>query len=209
MAKKGFKTLAVLYDGKSNFNVDTAKGIRAWARMFKINIVFERRFQDGKNELPGLVEEVRTKAPKGLVISAYPPDLYELIHLLEAKKYRPQILGMPIAPAHPEFRKKVGNMADLVLGPSQWEPVERIPFPGTKRFVDAFTRFAGIEPSFHAAAAFSACQLLEQAVISTGSFDHEKLREYVAALDTATVLGRFKVDPSGKQVGHNSFIIQL
>lgn len=208
MAKKGLKTIAVLYDDKSNFNVDNAIGIRAWARMFKIDILLDRSFQDGKKELPGLLELVQSKDPKGLVISAYPPDLYELIRLLETKKYRPRILGMPIAPAHPDFQKKVGKMADLVMGPSQWEPMERIPFPGTNRFVEAFSRFAEMEPSFHAAAAFSACQILEQAVVHTGSFDHEILREYVAALDTATVLGRFKVDPSGKQVGHNSFIIQ-
>lgn len=208
MAKKGLNTLAVLHDDKSNFNVDNAQGIRAWAKLFKIKILLDRSFQDGKKELPELLQEVRSKDPTGLFISAYPPDLYELIHLLEEKKYRPRILGMPIVPAHPDFQKKVGKMADHVLGPSQWEPMERIPFPGTKRFVEAFTRFAKMEPSFHAAAAFSACQLLEQAIVNTGSFNHEKLREYMAALDTVTVLGRFKVDISGKQVGHNSFIIQ-
>ncbi len=34
-------------------------------------------------------------------------------------------------------------MANHIFGPSQWEPDERIPFPGTRRFVEGFTEFAG------------------------------------------------------------------
>ena len=83
------------------------------------------------------------------------------------------------------------------------------PFRGTRRFIDGFTRFTGHLPSFHAASAYASCQIIQQAIAQTQSIDHRKLRtDFAAALDTVTVLGRFKVDPTGKQVGHNSFIIQ-
>lgn len=208
MARKGFKTVSLLYDDTSAFNIDIINGVREWAKIFKIDIVYEKGYRDGKKDLPGLLKEVKAKNAEGLLLSAYPPDAYELLRLLKEMKYRPNVLAMPIAPVHPNFRKNAGPMADHVFAPSQWEPDERIPFPGTRRFVENFTKSAGHPPSFHAASAYAACQLLQKAIAGTRSFDNKKLRDYISALDTVTVLGRFKVDPTGKQIGHNSFIIQ-
>lgn len=208
MAKKGFHTLSILYDRQSDFNLDIVSGLEEWARIYNVNVVYNKGFENGKKELPGLLAEVKARDADGLVLSAYPPDCYELLRLLKNMNYRPAVLAMPIVPAHPDFQKKAGHMADRVFGPSQWEPVERIPFPGTRRFIKTFHEFAGHMPSFHAASAYAACQLYEQAITRNHSIDNRKLRDYVSALDTVTVLGRFKVDPSGKQVGHNSFIIQ-
>ncbi|THB81559.1 MAG: hypothetical protein D3926_01345 [Desulfobacteraceae bacterium] len=208
MAQNKLNTLSLLYDETSEFNLDMIRGVEQWAAIFKINILYKQGFNDGKSQLPGLVAQARTHDAHGLVLSAYPPDSYELIRILKETRYSPTVLGMPITPAHPDFYKRVGEMADCVFGPSQWEPSERIPFPGTKRFIDEFTAFSGHLPSFHAASAYSACQLMEKAVIQAQSLDNDKMRDYIAALDTVTVLGRFKVDPSGKQVGHNSFLIQ-
>lgn len=208
MAQQNHKTLSVLFDETSSFNQDIANGVRQWAETFKINIIYQQGYQDGTKELPGLVADIKSKNASGLILSAYPPDCYKMLRLLEEENYKPGILAMPIAPAHPDFSKNAGEMADHVFSTSQWEPDERIPFPGSQRFVDHFTRFAGKAPSFHAVSAYSACQLYEQAIVQNQSIDNTKLRDYIFALDTVTAIGRFKVDGTGKQVGHSSFIIQ-
>jgi branched-chain amino acid transport system substrate-binding protein len=208
MARKNLRKVAVLYDAESVFNVDVADGVDNWSRTFKMTVVLRHGYRDGKMELPALLEKVRATAPDGLILSAYPPDAYEMLRLLEEMPYRPAVLAMPIVPSYPDFQEKVGAIASRVMGPSQWEPEERIPFPGRKEFVAAFSTYTGHMPSFHAASAYSACQLYEKAVVATNSLDNAKLRDYIAALNTVTVLGRFKVDGTGKQVGHNSFIIQ-
>ena len=208
MARKNHKTLSVLYDKTSAFNLDIVNGVRQWAETFNISIMYEQGFENGKKELPHLVAAVKKKNAAGLILSAYPPDCHELLGLLENEQYRPQVLAMPIAPVHPDFHKKAGDMADLVFSTSQWEPDERIPFPGTQQFVENFTQFAGHPPSFHAVSAYAACRLYEQAIVETGSLDNKKLRDYISTLDTVTLLGRFKVDHTGMQIGHNPFIIQ-
>jgi branched-chain amino acid transport system substrate-binding protein len=208
MAKQNFKTLSVLYDDTSSFNRDIMSGVQEWARIFRINIVYQQAYRDGEKELAGLLAEVKSKDANGLILSAYPPDCYELLRLLKKENYRPPVLAMPIVPVHPDFQKRTGDLANHVFGPSQWEPDARIPFPGTRRFVEGFKKFTGHLPSFHAGSAYAACQLYEQAITHTQSFDHHKLRDYIASLDTVTVIGRFKVDHTGKQVGHNSIIIQ-
>jgi branched-chain amino acid transport system substrate-binding protein len=49
---------------------------------------------------------------------------------------------------------------------------------------------------------------LQESIAASGSLDHGKIRDYIAWLDTVTVIGRFKVDPRGRQIGHNTIIIQ-
>ena len=109
---------------------------------------------------------------------------------------------------HPEFLKKAGPIGDRVFGPSQWEPDERIPFPGTKKFIADFIQYAQKQPSYHAGSAYAACQILENAIKQAGVINHDRIRDYIRALDTVTVIGRFKVDQQGKQIGHNPFMIQ-
>jgi branched-chain amino acid transport system substrate-binding protein len=208
MARKNYKTLSTLHDSTSSFNTDVIAGVNEWAKIYKINTVYQQGYQDGKKELPGLLAEVKKKDADGLILAAYSPDIYELLRLLEKMRYRPTILAMPIAPAHPKFQEKAGAMADRVFGPSEWEPDERIPYPGSRRFIENFKAFTGHMPSFHAGSAYAACQLYEQAILQAQSIDQQKMRDYIASLDTVTVIGRFKVDPTGKQIGHNAIIIQ-
>jgi branched-chain amino acid transport system substrate-binding protein len=115
---------------------------------------------------------------------------------------------MTIAPMHPEFLKKAGPIGEGVFGPSQWEPDERIPFPGTKKFIADFVQYTQKQPSYHAGSAYSACQIIENAINRSGKIDHDKIRDYIRSLDTVTVIGRFKVDQQGRQIGHNPITIQ-
>lgn len=208
MATKGYKTLSLIYDETSAFNLDVAAGVQEWADRFKIKILYKKGYRDGNKELSAITEDLKAIDSNGLIISAYTPDCYEFLLQLNQHSYRPLVIGMTIAPGHPDFQKNVGEIADKIFSPTQWEPDERIPFPGTKNFITHFQKFTGRMPSFHAGSAYAACQIYEHAILSSGSLDNYKIRNYISALDTVTVIGRFKVDPTGKQIGHNSFTIQ-
>lgn len=208
MARKGYEDVSLVFNEASPFNVGVAEGVKKWAKRFKITVVHEKRYRNGKEELPAIVSHLKAADTGQLIISAYPPDCYHILELMQKMNYKPQVLGMTIAPIHPDFWKKASGMANRVFGPSQWEPDERIPFPGTKKFVSAFESFAGATPSYHAGSAYAACQLYEKAINQTQSLENEKIRNFISSLDTVTVIGRFKVNPEGKQIGHNPIMIQ-
>jgi branched-chain amino acid transport system substrate-binding protein len=130
------------------------------------------------------------------------------LDLLAQGDWRPKALGITIAPIHPDFNRRAGAIAEGIFGPSQWEPDERIPFPGTNKFIQDFKSAYHKLPSYHAGSAYASCQILERAITEVGEIDHQRIRDYVSALDTVTVIGRFKVDHQGKQVGHNPILIQ-
>jgi len=207
MARNGLKSVAVLYEN-SSFNIDVAAGIDSWAKRFGLKVVFSKGYKSGKTDLPGLLSEARAVNPDGIMLSAYPADGYLLLHSMEEAKYRPKVVGITIAPSYPDFQKIAGNMAEGVFGPSQWEPDERIPFPGTKNFISDYKSFTDILPSYHAGSSYASCQIIEKAIIKNNSFDQKKIRDFISSLDTVTVIGRFKVDHTGKQIGHNPILIQ-
>lgn len=208
MARRGYRSVALLYDRQSPFSVDVIEGAEKWAKRFRIKVTFKEGFENPENELPGLIKKIKEIEPKGLVVSCYPSECYLALKLMKKSNFKPNALGLTIAPVHPEFGIKAGSMAEGVFGPSQWEPDERIPFPGTKKFIENFKTFSGKMPSYHAGSTYAACQLYEEAINKIGSLDNEKIKNYIASLDTVTVIGRFKVDSKGKQVGHNPILIQ-
>ena len=54
-------------------------------------------------------------------------------------------------------------------------------------------------PTYHAATAYAAGQILEKAVKKANSLERAKIRQALHNLDTYTVIGRYRVDPTGKQ----------
>ena len=207
MAREGFENVAILYED-SPFHNDVAAGTTFWAKRFGIDVPLKLSFKNATSEFDKLLAKAIDVGADGLILSAYSQECYRFLDLMKKRKFRPRVLGMTIAPIHPDFYQKVGNIAEGIFGPSQWEPDERIPFPGTKRFIEKFVAFAKKVPSYHAGSAYAASEIFESAITQTKSLDHNKIREYILAMDTVTVIGRFKVDHKGKQIGHNPIMIQ-
>jgi len=209
MARHGLQTVAILHEDNP-FNRDVAEGTESWARKFGLQVVMRRSFSETPQDLPDAVTELHQGFPTtdGLIFSAYSPNCYRLIQILAERGWRPPVIAQTIAPIHPDYYAKAGPAAEGVFGPSQWEPDDRVPFPGTQQFIHDFEAETGLKPSYHAAAAYTACQILEKAVTSTGTLDQETLRNFITSMDSVTVIGRFKVDHRGMQIGHNPFLIQ-
>jgi branched-chain amino acid transport system substrate-binding protein len=207
MARHGLETVNILYEN-SPFQIRAGLGAKEWASRLGLKVVLCKAYDQGPAELPGLVKEIMAAPAQGLILCSYPNDSYELLRLLKEAPYRPRALAMTVAPAYPNFPEKVGEMSEGVFASSQWEADTRMPFPGTKEFIEDFKNLTHKIPSYHAGSAYAACQIIEKAIKATGSLSQEKIRDYIRSLDTVTIIGRFRVDETGKQIGHNPIIIQ-
>lgn len=207
IARKGLRSIGIIYHN-SPFNIDAANGTRTWANRFGLKVNYSAAFGRQGEDLHAIVRAVQQSDIDGLVFCGYPPDGYRFIELLKKEKYRPKALAMTILPALSSFYTKAGPFAENIFGPSQWEADERLPFPGTERFIRKFNEVNGSPPSYHACSAYSSCQILEKAINYHQKIDQAMIRDYVASLDTVTIMGRFKVDHRGSQVGHNAILIQ-
>ena|SRR6056297_1326356 len=207
IARKGIQNVTILHEDNP-FNNEAALGAVEWAEKMGVSVDQWVGYNPDITSPAQLLKGVSFSDDEALILCTYPEEGYAFLQALSTKEQQPSAICMTITPIHPLFSYKAGAMAEGVFGPSQWEPEERIPYPGTREFIRAFRNFTQMTPSYHAGSAYAAGQVLSRAIEATQGLDHSKLRDYITAMDTVTVIGRFKVDMYGKQIGHNTLLIQ-
>lgn len=208
IARQQIDNVGIIYHN-SSFNISAATGSSRWAELFGIEVAFYEMYNEPEKQLSSLVKQLKEKKVESLIFCGYPDDGYLFLQLLKVNRFKPRAVALTITPALDDFYTLIGPFAENIFGPSQWEADERLPFPGVAKFIiDFSTLTGGIMPSYQACSAYSACTILEKAVHSVGVLEQSEIRRYIHNLDTVTIMGRFKVDIAGRQIGHNSIIIQ-
>jgi len=62
--------------------------------------------------------------------------------------------------------------------------------------------------SYHAPAAYGACQVFAEAIRRAKSLDSDKIREQLLKLKITTAFGDYQVDERGFQIAHKMVLIQ-
>ena len=110
------------------------------------------------------------------------------------------------------FSAELAQIADGVLGPSQWEPGVTFPNiagPTSDWFLDSFQKQFGRPPDYIAAGSFATGLVLTECVWRAASLDDQKLRSTASDLDCNTFYGRFRIDSrTGIQTGHRVLLIR-
>jgi len=112
-----------------------------------------------------------------------------------------------------DFRKRLGDQADGIIGPSQWEPDLRVVpelGPSPQQFVRRMHAAApGASCDYPAAQIYAAGLLSVAALSAAGALDQERLRAAFGDLRATTFYGEFALDRvTGRQIGHKVLLIQ-
>jgi len=133
-------------------------------------------------------------------------DAADMVRAMKRAAYAPRLFYARGA-AEPKFIARVGQDAEFTLASRAYDA--RSPTPGNEAFVKAYAAKWSADPDAAAAEGYAAGTVLARAVERAGSLDPEKLRAALAGLETGTVLGTYKVAPSGEQIGIKPAVIQI
>ena len=142
-------------------------------------------------------------------VLASPANVRETANLLRglrAAGHTPRLFATQ-GVTDPALIPMVGIDAEYSFGFSPWEPNART--TGNAEFVKAFRERYKRAPDFHAACGWAAGSIVEAAVARAGSFDQAALRVALSTMESATVLGPYKVDPDGAQIAAQHLIVQI
>jgi branched-chain amino acid transport system substrate-binding protein len=110
------------------------------------------------------------------------------------------------------FSTEMAQIADRVIGPSQWEPGVTFPNPvgpPTDWFLGNFRTQFGQTPDYIAAGSFASGLVLAECIRLAGSLDDEQLRNAASDIDCNTFYGRFRIDSrTGIQTGHRILLVR-
>ncbi|MEW5774486.1 MAG: amino acid ABC transporter substrate-binding protein [Thermodesulfobacteriota bacterium] len=203
LLKSGVNRLAVItFPGL--FPAEACHGLRVWAQRLGMELSFSCRVEG-----PGLTEAVaaaRASGAQALLVCGYPNDAVAARRAVQAVGWRPRAFFATVGPSLEAYGKELGPLAEGGFGSSHWEP--DLPYPGTAEFTREFTLQYGHPPSYQAAGAYAAGQVLAQAAANAGSLDRRRVAEALSVLDTTTVLGPFAVDRRGMQTRHFAVVVQ-
>jgi len=205
--KQGYKKIVAVNEN-TLFPKQTIKGALEQAKRMGFEIVFQEEYPKAATDLTPLLTKVKTINPDVLLAGSYLPDAKLLTSQLKEVDYMPKVFAVTVGAALDDFGNALKKDAEYVLGASQWEPHPGLPFPGIKKFIEDFQKEFGRLPSYHAASGYMCGEVLEAAVKKTGSQDREKIRQALSGLDMMTMNGRYKVDNTGLQIGHEILLIQ-
>jgi branched-chain amino acid transport system substrate-binding protein len=202
------KTVAILHADDA-FSENVAAGARKWAPYLGLKVVADIRFAKGTADLTGPVRQARDAGVELLVIAGHFNEAANARRALAGEGWMPRAFFATVGPALPGWLGAMGAEADCAFATSIWEPHKAVTYPRSQEFTNAFRQGNdGTDPSYHAATAYAAGQILEAAVARAQSLDREAIRAALFELDTYSVIGRYGVDHTGMQVKRLEMIVQ-
>jgi branched-chain amino acid transport system substrate-binding protein len=131
----------------------------------------------------------------------------DMVRTFKRLDYAPALFFARAA-AEPAFVELLGQDAEFSLGAMEYDA--RLATPGNAAFAKAYAARWSESPGPSAAQGYAAATVLAAAVHKAGSLEPQKLRAALAALETDTVLGPYRVDPAnGSQTGMQAAVAQI
>ena len=203
---QGYTTAAVIYED-AVFPMSTGQGAVAHCEEAGIEVVLEESYPQKATDVSSVLTRIRDLNPDMLIGGSYLPDSVLIVRQAKELDLNPKLYAFSVGAAQPDFVETLGEDANWVLGPSMWEP--EIETEGNADFFAAYQEMHNREPDYHAATGYAGGQILEQAVTNVGELDLDALRDELLALTMPTILpGEYKVDETGKQIGHIPLTVQ-
>ena len=193
----------------SLFPRQAGKGAKDWAKKLGIDVVLEENYPPKQTHFTALLQKIKAAGAEAVISNSYFADAAAQLRQMRELNVNFKLYSSTVGPGLPNFPEQLGNTAEYVLGFSQWEPLPHVfKLPGMKEYIEAYEKRFNEKPNYHAGGAYGALLVTEAAIKKAGSFDSEKLREALAALDITTTFGRYKVDAKGMN-SHEGITFQI
>lgn len=184
------------------FSRAIATGAKKWAEDFGLEVKLLKEFKKGERNLQTVAEAVSALSPKALIVCGHYNESVDMLQALKQVENRPQLYFATIGPTLDKFQQELGEMAEGVFSSIQWSSRAVHRKKDQEIFLKPFISTYGVEPSYHAAQAYAAGQILAAAITENQSLDHDALRGTLSSFHTLSIIGRYGVDFTGRQVRH-------
>jgi branched-chain amino acid transport system substrate-binding protein len=207
LVMQGFRSVAIV-SADDPFSKSISDGTKKWAERFGLDILLFERFKKGKTDLDEFARMAKSSGAEVLIVCGHFNESVNMKESLRRVGWDPKAYFASVGPVINAFYEKLGEDSERVFSSSQWEFHELSSFPGAKHFYDAFYDIYGVRPSYHAATAYAAGDILAAAVEKAKRLVRDDIRDILSNMDITSVVGRYGVDETGMQIRHFPVIIQ-
>lgn len=213
------KRVALLFED-SEFARSVLKGAKAHAKELGFKIVFERTYPKGVADLTPVLSEMAVAKPDILLGGGHFADGQLLALQMRQLDLKVKAASILVAPTLPAFYKALGDMANGFMAPAHWEigvtfgpdtTPEGLRWfgPTQEEFIRTFRKISGgLNPDYHAATAAASVLAYVLAIEKAGTLNTTSVRKALGELKFMSFYGKWEINETGKQVGHEMVLIQ-
>jgi ABC-type branched-subunit amino acid transport system substrate-binding protein len=216
------KKVAIVNE-KDSFSTSVVVAAKPYAESKGLTVVVNQGYDTGTTDFGPFINQIIAAAPDAIIGGGHLVDGTTLAKQLSEKKVAARFIALLVAPPEPTFAD-IGDAAQFIVGPSQWEPLVKygeagakalnIPFYGitVDAFTSAYKAMFNAPPSYHSAGGYAAGLVLQKALEDAGSTDPAKVRAALDKTDLMTFFGHIKFSTDakthGKQAAHDMVYVQ-
>jgi branched-chain amino acid transport system substrate-binding protein len=215
------RRLALVYED-SEFARMVKTGAERYARELGYEIVFDETYPTGPADLTPLLSAMKATKPDILLGGGHFQDGQLISRQMADLALEVKAISLIAAATLPAFHEALGDKAEGIMGPSQWEYGVQFseatareagsPWfgPSQDEFVSLFQHVLGkdLMPDYHAAEAGAAVLALVLAIERAGTVEPEPVRHALGELQFISFYGGWDIDDRGLQVGHEMVDVQ-
>ena len=205
-ADAGAKTVAVVY-AETEFGREVAESMRNGdGDHDSERVIFYEGYAPEERDFSALSERIKQANADLILGISYVSDSIALARDLRKAGATPDMLAFTIGPGLREFGDELGNAAEGIVGVVQWLRSSRQ--PGAEDFAYRYKQRYGSNPGVYAVIGYSAGEILEAAVRLAGTTDHDAVREQLRSMYFHALIGSYRVDKTGRQIGRRNLVLQ-
>jgi branched-chain amino acid transport system substrate-binding protein len=196
------ESLAILA-ADAPFSTAPVAGAKAHASRFGFRVVSEKRYPLATTDFAPLIRDLEPLNPDILFLCSYLNDSVGLLRAIERIGLEPKMLGgAMIGPQNGSIKAELGPLLNGVVNYEYWLPVPKMMYPGIAPLITEYqsrAAAAGADPLgyYVAPQAYAQMQVVEQAILGTGSLDDATLAQFTRDHSFTTVLGDVKFGAGG------------
>jgi branched-chain amino acid transport system substrate-binding protein len=195
-----------LLTAEAEFSRNPVLGARKNAAKFGLKIVHEQRYSLSSTDFKPVIDQLKSINADILFLCSYLDDSKGLVRAIHDSDYRPKIVGgAMIGPQSASVKTELGPLLNGFVNYEYWMPVPKMDFPGVADVLSRYQQRAAAENvdalGFYAVPlAYAQMQVLERAILATGTFDDEILAEYCRRNSFETVTGTVQFGEGGEWI---------
>ncbi|MBI5876167.1 MAG: amino acid ABC transporter substrate-binding protein [Chloroflexi bacterium] len=216
------KKVAIVNE-KDSFSTTVAAALLPYAKAQGYDVVLNESYDSNSTDFVPFINKLTPLAPEAILGGGHFQDGTTFAKQMKERNVSAKYVALLVAPPEPTFIE-IGDAAQGIIGPSQWEPLVKFSAesakaaglawygPSVQQFMDGYQAAYKSEPSYHSAGGYAAGMMLQKAIEDAGSADPEKMKAALDKVDMLSFYGRvkFSVDAKthGKQEGHGMVYMQ-
>lgn len=200
LAAGGAETVVVAYED-TEFPIDAGEGAVKHARKLGLEVLAVETYPRAATNVSSIITKFRSLDPDVFIGAGHFVDALRFARAAQEQGFSPDAIVLTVGPSNPAFADELGDAAELVIGPTQWEAGMRWRGSSMGTSGDYAARYSGLyrePPTYQAAGASAAALVLHLAIEAAETIETAAVRDALSALDLETFYGPVAFDEQGR-----------